>query len=188
MRRALLWPIFAITSISTGVAVAGAIIGLAAFSAQAGEPSTSLQIEYLMTLNFATDAPQIVDANLRVVNVPSGWVEGPRLKGKIVSPSGDWLKVMPSGVVRLDFRATIQTDDGEIIFISSSGVLQCPKDNADRLAKGELLKTNECYYITAPTFETKSEKYGWLNGMQAIGKMIEVKRGDHVTWDVFALK
>ena len=188
MRRALLWPIFAITSISTGVAVAGAIIGLAAFSAQAGEPSTSLQIEYLMTLNFATDAPQIVDANLRVVNVPSGWVEGPRLKGKIVSPSGDWLKVMPSGVIRLDFRATIQTDDGEIIFISSSGVLQCPKDSADRLAKGELLKTNECYYITAPTFETKSEKYGWLNGMQAIGKMIEVKRGDHVTWDVFALK
>jgi hypothetical protein len=72
MRRTLLWPNFAI--ISTGVVVAVAIIGLAASSARAGDPSTSLQIEYLMTLNLATDAPQIVDANLRVVNVPSGWV------------------------------------------------------------------------------------------------------------------
>jgi hypothetical protein len=31
-----------------------------------GACGVALQIEYLMTLNLATDAPQIVDANLRV--------------------------------------------------------------------------------------------------------------------------
>jgi hypothetical protein len=30
--------------------------------------------------------------------------------------------------------------------------------------RGEMLRTGDCYLITAPTFETKSERYGWLNG------------------------
>ena len=28
--------------------------------------------------------------------------------------------------------------------------------------------TGDCYFITAPTFETKSERDGWLNGVQAV--------------------
>lgn len=44
------------------------------------------------------------------------------------------------------------------------------------------------YFITSPTFETKSEKYGWLNGVQAVGKALELKRGDHVTYEIFAVK
>ncbi len=50
-------------------------------------PSTSLQSEYLMTLYVPLE-PHIVDDNLRAVNHPGGWVQGPRIKGKIVPPSG----------------------------------------------------------------------------------------------------
>jgi hypothetical protein len=42
--------------------------------------------------------------------------------------------------------------------------------------RGEMLRTGDCYLITAPTFETKSERYGWLNGVQAVGKMVEIKK------------
>jgi hypothetical protein len=38
----------------------------------------------------------------------------------------------------------------------------------------------ERYFITSPTFETKSEKYGRVNGVQAVGNALELKRGDHV--------
>jgi hypothetical protein len=77
--------------------------------------------------------PQAVDQSLLIVNVPAGgWVDGARIKGKLLGPSGDWLLVMPSGVLRLDVRATIQTDDNELIYVSYNGVIQCSKEQSDR--------------------------------------------------------
>jgi hypothetical protein len=125
---------------------------------------------------------------MQVIPISGGWVEGPRIKGKIAPPAGDWGHVLPSGVFRLDVRATIRTDDSEIIFVSYSGVRQCPKEVAERVVKGELIKQGDCYFIISPTFETKSEKYGWLNGVQAVGKALELKRGDHVSYEFFAVK
>lgn len=95
---------------------------------------------------------------------------------------------MPSGMIRLDVRAAIQTDDGAVVFMSYNGVIQCSKEQGDRLNAGQELKAGDCHFVTAPTFETKSEKYGWLNAVQAIGKMVSIKRGDHVDYDLFAVK
>ena len=39
----------------------------------------------------------------------------------------------------------------------------CDKETTDRFRKGEAIKVDDCYLISAPTFETKSEKYSWLN-------------------------
>lgn len=159
--------------------------------ASAGGPETSIQTDYLMTLQAPLDAPQAIDQSLMIYNVqPGGWVEGPRIKGKLLGPGADWLRVMPSGVLRLDVRATIQTDDGELIYVSYGGAIQCSKEQADRLNAGEQLKADDCYFVTAPTFQTKSEKYGWLNAVQAAGKMVSLKvgEGSHVRYNIFALK
>ncbi|MBB4373907.1 hypothetical protein GGD63_006736 [Bradyrhizobium sp. cir1] len=163
---------------------------MAELSATAGGPTASLQTEFLMTLYASLDPPEVADANLLIFNVPAGWVEGPRIKGKILPPSADWGRIMPGGVFRVDVRGTIQTDDGEMIFISYNGARQCPKEVQERFVKGEVLKADECYFVTAPTFQTKSEKYGWLNAIQAVGKMVEQKRGEgsFVKYDIFAVK
>jgi hypothetical protein len=156
---------------------------------KAGGPMTSVQTEYLMTLHAPLNLPQAIDQNLLIFNVPAGgWVEGPRIKGKLLGPAGDWLRVMPSGILRLDVRGTIQADDNELIFVSYNGVIQCSKEQMDRLNAGEKLKAGDCHFITAPTFETKSEKYGWINAVQAVGKMVSLKGGDHIDYDIFAVK
>ena len=168
------------------------IVALAsAVPVSAGGPETSIQTEYLMTLHAPLDAPQAIDQGLLVYNVqPGGWVEGPRIKGKLLAPAADWLRVMPSGVLRLDVRGTIQTDDGELIYVIYGGAIQCSKEQADRLNGGQQLKADDCYFITAPTFQTKSDKYAWLNGVQAVGKMISVKAGEgsHVRYNIFTVK
>jgi hypothetical protein len=156
--------------------------------ASAGGPTASVQAEYLMTYHANIAPPQAVDQNLLIVNVPGGLVDGPRIKGKLVAPGGDWLRVMPTGVLRLDVRATIQTDDNELIYVSFNGVIQCSKEQSDRLNAGEELKAGDCHFIIAPTFETKSEKYGWINAVQAVGKMVTLKGGDHVDYEIFAVK
>lgn len=60
----------------------------------------------------------------------------------------------------------------------------------DRFLRGELLRTDDCYFITALTFETKSEGYSWLNGFQAVGKMLELKgsEGAHLMYDIFVIR
>jgi hypothetical protein len=163
---------------------------MAELSAAAGGPTTSLQTEFLMTLYASLDPPQIADGNLLIFNVTAGSIEGPRIKGKILPPSADWRRIMPGGVFRPDIRATIQTDDGELIFVSYNGARLCPKETQERFVKGEVLKADECYFLIAPTFQTKSEKYTWLNAIQAIGKMVEQKRGEgsYIKYDIFAVK
>ena len=182
----------ALRTLSRYILTSAFIAALAsAGAASAAGPEATIQTEYLMTLHAPLDPPQAIDQGLLIFNVQQGgWFEGARLKGKLLAPGADWLRVMPSGVMRLDVRATIQTDDGELIYVSYGGAIQCSKEQADRLNSGQQLKAGDCYFVTAPTFQTRSEKYGWLNGLQAVGKMISLKVGEggHVRYDIFAVK
>ena len=162
---------------------------LADFIAEAyAAPTTSILTEYLMTLRGSLEPAQVIDSSRVAVNVPGGTVDEPRIKGKILPPAGDWGYILPSGVFRLDVRATIQTDDGEIIYVTYNGVWQATKEVTDKFNNGETITSADCYFFSAPTFQTKSEKYGWLNAVQAVGKMVELKRGDHITYDLFIVK
>ena len=115
-----------------------------------------------------------------------------KVSGRVLDPSADWVRVMPSDVLRLrlDARVTIETDDHEIIYMSYNGRMRCDTETTDRFRKGEALKVDDCYLISAPTFETKSEKYSWLNDVQAIGKMVEFKPGKegHLIYDSFVIR
>jgi len=154
--------------------------------------TTAIITEYLMTYMLPVDPPIPIDASMLIANLrPGGWVKGPRISGKFIAPGGDWLRVMPSGALRLDVRAVIQTDDNAFIFIAYNGIVQHSKESAERLSKGELLTTKDIpYLVTAPTLQTSSEKYAWLNSVQLINKLVEVKLGEggYIKYDVFIVR
>jgi len=156
------------------------------------KPSTRLFTDYLMTYVAPLDPPVTIDDGLMIVNVrPGGWAKGPDIQGTFVSPGADWLRIMPSGAMRLDVRALLQTDDGEHIYISYNGVIKNSPEGAERLGNGELLTHHDIpYFIAAPTFQTASKKYAWLNDIQAINKMTEIQFGPegYVKYDVFLVR
>ena len=171
--------------------VAGLLVQGAAVTAHA--QSTEIKTEYLMTYMAPLDAPYAIDSSLVIVNVKAtgGWAKGPNISGTFIQPGGDWLRVMPSGALRLDVRATLKTDDGALIYISYNGIIQHSAESAEKMNKGELLTTKDIpYFITAPTFETSSPKYAWLNSVQAINKVVELKLGEggYVKYDVFIVR
>lgn len=170
---------------------AGSLLQTAAPTAQA--QSTELKTEYLMTYMVPLDAPTPIDSSLIIVNVkPEGsWAKGPKINGTFIAPGGDWLRVMPSGALRLDVRATLKTDDGALIYISYNGVIQHSAESAEKLNRGDTLTTKDIpTFITAPTFETSAPKYAWLNSVQAINKIVEFKLGEggYVKYDVFIVR
>jgi hypothetical protein len=104
-----------------------------------------------------------------IVPVIGGEFEGHKIKGKILPFGADWILVRPDGLEELDIRATIQTDDGELIYIYYRGIIRASPEVNDKLDKGENVDPSEYYFRTTPIFETSSQKYGWLNNVICIG-------------------
>ena len=152
-------------------------------------PTVSIETEYLATMETPVEPAQSAGSRV-IVNVPAGGtVRGPKINGTIVPPSGDWLIVMPDGSPRLDVRATIKTDDGEIILVTYTGVANSSKEARDRFNNGEVLTSKDYeYFITAPQFTTGSKKYDWLNQIQAVGKMVSIQRGVKIKYDWFIVR
>lgn len=106
----------------------------------------------------------------RIAVVSGGSFEGERLRGEVIgAPAGDWLLQLADGTTLLDVRLTLRTDDGASIYMSYRGLRHGPADVMARLAAGEAVDPKSYYFRIAPTFETASEKYGWLNRILAIG-------------------
>lgn len=122
---------------------------------------------------------------------PGGWVKGPNISGRFGAPGSDWLRIMPSGIGRIDAKCLMETDDGEPIYFSYNGVLKQSEESAERLNSGQVLTFRDIpYFITAPAFQTSSKRYSWLNEIQAVNKMTELKFGTdgYVRYDVFAIR
>src|SRR2546426_11515591 len=80
----------------------------------------------LMTLQVAVVGPQKIGAvphGTRVTApIASGHFEGPRLRGKVLPGGGDWTLLRGDGVLELDLRLTLETDDGALIHMTSEGL------------------------------------------------------------------
>ena len=153
--------------------------------------TTALATEYLMTLHAPiSGGPQLIDDTLTIFHSDAGTVDGTRITGRIVAPTGDWLRTMPGGSFRVDARMAIVTDDGAHIYVQFGGVIAIAPADFARMADGETLNADEMHFITAPTFQTAEPHYAWLNRTQAIGKAVALKGGDggYVRYELFAVK
>lgn len=127
----------------------------------------------LMVLRVNVAPPQTIGTvphgTRRTAPLSGGDFEGPRLKG-IVLPEGsaDWLLLRSDGVLELDLRATLKTDDGALISMRSFGLRHGPPDVMAAMARGERVDPSHYYFRTTPRFETSHPKYQFLNGMIAV--------------------
>src|SRR5467141_4163454 len=100
--------------------------------------------------------------------ITSGTFEGPRLRGNVLSGGGDWTLLRGDGVLELDLRITLETDDGALIYMTSFGLRHGPPEVLAALARGESVDPSKYYFRTAPRFETSAPQYAFLNRLIAI--------------------
>src|SRR5260370_29244683 len=82
-------------------------------------PLVDLRIE---TANGATHiGPVPAGYQRRVVFVTGGGFEGERLRGTVLPGGGDFLMMRPDGAMHLDVRLVLETDKGEMIYMSYVG-------------------------------------------------------------------
>ncbi|MCL1634242.1 DUF3237 domain-containing protein [Luteimonas sp. SX5] len=154
-------------------------------------PSTRLEHEYLMTLHApVAEAPQQVDGSLTIFHSDRGWAKGPRIDAAIVAPTGDWLRTLPDGTLRVDARMTLRTGDGAVIHVVYGGVIRISPQQFQAMGAGAMLTSDDIYFVTAPVFQTAHPDYAWLNQVQAVGKVAALKGGEggYVAYDIFGIR
>ncbi|MBL6749235.1 MAG: DUF3237 domain-containing protein [Nevskia sp.] len=118
----------------------------------------------------------------KLVPVAGGSFEGARLRGKVLGgASADWALTRHDGVLVLDVRLTLETDDGERVLMRYGGLRHGPADVLARVARGEPVDPASYYFRTTPTFEAPLGKYDWLNRLLAIGIGERMKEGPRYT-------
>jgi len=127
----------------------------------------------LMTVRIAAAPPQKLGAvphGIRsIIPVTGGDFEGPRLRGKVLSGGGDWLLLRDDGVLELDLRVTLETDDHALIHMTFQGLRHGPPDVIAALGRGEVIDPASYYFRTLPRFETSTERYTYLNRIITVG-------------------
>jgi len=85
-----------------------------------------MDFRLLMTLQVAVGRAQRIGAvphGTRVTApIASGHFEGPRLRGTVLPGGGDWTLLRGDGVLELDLRLTLETNDGALIHMTSFGL------------------------------------------------------------------
>ena len=126
----------------------------------------------LMTMQLAVAGAQKIGAvphGTRVtVPIANGHFEGPRLRGAVLPGGGDWTLLRGDGVLELDLRVTLETDDGALIHMRSFGLRHGPPDAIAALARGDRVDPSTYYFRTMPRFETGHPKYAFLNRLVAV--------------------
>lgn len=137
------------------------------------KPVYPLQTEFLFNLEADLSFPEAigpVPEGLRMTfYVKGGKFEGPKLRGKVKPVGADWFVLRPDQVGQLDVRATLETDDGELIYVYYNGLIDFPEEVKSELARGVLQPGGEFRILTNPVFRTSSQKYSWLNSTFAVG-------------------
>ena len=127
--------------------------------------------------------PEGIRANFYVT---SGEIDGPNLHGKIRPVGGDWLTIRSDGVAILDVRATIETEDGALIYTFYTGVTDAGEDGYERFLRQDLPPVLQLR--TAPRYSTTHPNYLWLNRLQCVGFGECNMQQLEVRYDIYALK
>jgi Protein of unknown function (DUF3237) len=123
----------------------------------------------LMALEVVVPPPQRLGAVPHGTRVIAPIASGPRLRGKVLAGGGDWTLLGSDGVLELDLRITLETDDGALISMTSFGLRHGPPEVIAGLGRGEIVDPARYYFRTVPRFETSAETYAFLNRIVSVG-------------------
>jgi hypothetical protein len=142
-----------------------------------------------MQMSADFDDPQIIENGphgaRRILYMTRGTFAGSRLSGEVLPRGADWVQTRADGAFQLDIRLTLRTDDGALIYVSSSGIFDIAPEKLQGLRKGTPLPASEYYSRTMLLFETGADRYRWLNRIVAAGVGTRTVTG--MSTEIFAL-
>lgn len=152
---------------------------------------TDLKHSPLITLTLTVDFASMVSigqtpAGLRrIAPVSGGTFSGDRLNGTVLPGGNDWVLNRADGVMVIDVRLTLQTDDRALIYLTYQGRFLAGPEAMARFAKGEVLDPTDYSLAIIARFECGDPRYSWLNNVIAVGTGEQTRAGP--IYSIFAI-
>jgi hypothetical protein len=146
------------------------------------DPRLTMIYRLEASLGPPLDLGEIAAGHRRIVALTGGTFSGPELNGTLIpGASADWQIVLPDGTALGDIRYTLQTDDGDLLYVQSRSVRHGSAQVLARLGRGEDVDAGEYTFRTSTQIETAAADLDWLNkgvfisvaGRQAAGVIYE---------------
>lgn len=124
-----------------------------------------LRIRPLMTLTLTVDFAgmaiigQTPGGLRRIAPVVGGSFSGERLNGTVLPGGNDWVVNRADGVMVIDVRLTLKTDDTALVYLSYQGRFLAEPDAMSRFGKGELLDASEYSLAINARFECGDRRH-----------------------------
>jgi hypothetical protein len=136
-----------------------------------------------MDIGHSMDTIGATPSGMRGIGGASGRFEGPGIKGTIAVT--DYFLTRPDGIGEPDVRGVMRTEDGALIYMRYSGLLDMRQVTGG--AGGGRPTGGACQVRTAVRFETGAQRYGDLNNVQAIGIGEVNFNTGKIRYDIYAL-
>lgn len=147
-------------------------------------------LEHIMTYTATLAPPEIigpVPEGVRVnFYVTGGIISGPKVFGKLRPVGADWLTVRRDGIAALDVRATAETNDGALLYITNPGIIDLGENGYEDFLNGTA-PASGIAIRTSPRIQTSHPSYLWLNRLHCIGIGQAFVERLEVGYDVYAV-
>jgi hypothetical protein len=93
-----------------------------------------------------------------------GTFTGSEINGTLVpGANADWQIILPDGTALGDIRYTLQTTNGDLLYVQSRSVRHGTPEVLARLARGEDVAASEYMFRAATEIEAAAPDLDWLN-------------------------
>lgn len=137
---------------------------------------TPIELKPLFTIKAEVNTPaQLVGAvphgfTRRVMCVDGGRFEGARLSGRVLPGGADVVLERPDGGLHLDVRLVLETNEGEIVYMTYQGRRNGPTPEImKQIVNREPIPRGADYFRVLVQFETAAPRLLWLNDKVAVG-------------------
>ena len=136
------------------LALACGVIGAA--HAQAPTPPA---LEFVFELRAEVADPLVVGElptgqTRRIIDILGGTFEGPKIRGRLRPGGADWQLIRRGdGFTEVDARYTLETESGQLIYVTNVGMRHAAPEVMRRLNAGEVVDQSEIYFRAVPKFE-----------------------------------
>lgn len=149
------------------------------------------ELKHVFSYNATLSPPELIGPvpdDIRVNFYVTGgdvWLPDGTKIGKLKPVGGDWLTVRRDNQGVLDVRATVEMNDGALLYVAYNGLIELGENGYENLRNGTF--PDKARIHSAPRVLTSSSAYAWLNSSQLLNVgEVDFSKGC-VAYDVYAV-
>jgi hypothetical protein len=125
-------------------------------------PTLTFAFELRAQVGEPLEIGQVPHGRRRIVEILGGTVRGPGFEAKVLPGGADWQLIQPDGFSELDTRYTLETAQGQRVYVQNAGMRHAPPDVMQKLLAGQVVDPQLVYFRTVPKFETSAPELQWI--------------------------